>query len=125
MARRVATAILLVVGIGFFFGRPLAGLILVVSAGAIHLDGKGAFGHGVWRAMIAFITSLWVALAGVVATLLGMVVLPECDDTGAAACVPSGANVLLVPGFVLLALGLALLAWSIVEAVRLRRGAIS
>lgn len=120
MAHRVAAASLLLIGLGLLAVRPLVGFIILVAALAAFLDDRGAFGHGTWRAMIAFITGLWVALAGVVATLLGMFALPgACDAT--TTCDDPEANFLFLPGVVLLVLGTILLVWAILESIRLRR----
>lgn len=121
MAHRVVAASLLLVGLGLLAVRPLVGFIVLVSALAVFVDDRGAFGRGAWRAMIAFITSLWVGLAGVVATALGMVAIPGTCDAMTTTCDDPEANFLFAPGIMLLGLGLALLAWSIIESLRLRR----
>ena len=125
MAHRIVLIGFALAGLAALVFRPLIGFVLLAGALALYIDGRGAFGRGTWRAMIAFITSLWVTLAGVVATLLGMLVLPGSCDPTTTACEDGTGNFLFAPGLLLLALGLTLLVWSIVEALRLRRAARS
>lgn len=87
------------------------------------MDRRGAFGHGLFRTAIAFITGLWVGLAGVAATLLGMLALPGSCDPSTTVCDDAESNFLFLPGLLLLALGLTLLAWSVVDLIRMRRAA--
>lgn len=121
MAHRLVAAVLVIVGLGLVVVRPLTGLIVLATALAIFLDGRNYFGHGTWRAMIAFISSLWLSLGGVITTVLGMLASPGTCDATTTSCDRPEASFLLLPGFLLLALGLTLLVWSIVEALRLRR----
>lgn len=121
MAHRVATAVLLLAGLVLFPIRPLVGFIVLAAGLAVLLDARGVFGRGIYRSMIGFITGLWLTVAGVVATLLGMFALPGTCDATTTACDDPDSNFLLLPGVVLLALGLTLLAWSIVDARRTRR----
>ena len=110
-----------VVGLITIVPRPLVGAILLVTALAVLLDGRGTFGHGRFRAALAFVSGLWVGLAGIVATLLGMFALPgSCDPTTTSCEGPEG-NFLFAPGLLLLGLGLTLFTWSVVELLRMRR----
>lgn len=89
--------------------RPLVALILFAAALAVIGNSRGAFGGGMFRAMIAFVSSLWLALLGVVVTLLGT----ASDEPGG--------NFLLLPGLLVLGLALTLLAWAIAAIWRIRR----
>jgi uncharacterized membrane protein len=89
--------------------RPLVALILFAAAIAVVGDRRAIFGSGMFRAILAFVSALWLALLGVVVTLLGM------------ASTDPGGNFLLLPGLLILGLGLALLVWSITKMWRIRR----
>ena len=123
MAQRFVVGLLALAGLFALLLRPLVGGILLATALALFVDQRGVFGYGAWRAMIAFITGLWVGLAGVAATVLGMVALPgSCDPTTTTCDDPQG-NFLSLPGLLLLALGLTLLAWSVLDLIRIRLSA--
>jgi hypothetical protein len=119
MAHRVATVVLLLAGLFLFPIRPLFGFVVLAAGLVVLLDGRGVFGRGVYRWMIAFISGLWLGLAGVVTTFIGMfdagcaTTSPSCDD-------PEG-NFLFFPGLLLLAVGLTLLVWSVIQLIRTRR----
>jgi hypothetical protein len=89
--------------------RPLIALILFAAAVAVAGDRRAVFGSGMFRAIVAFVSSLWLALVGVVVSVLGLV---STDP---------GGSFLLLPGLVALGLAIALFAWSIVAIWRLRR----
>ena len=116
MARNVVVALLvLAAGVSLLL-RPLVALVLIGAAGAVFLDGRHLFGSGRHRAFVAFISSLWLGLAGVGTAILGMV--PTRDACEGGTC---EANFLLLPGLLLLAAGLTLLGWSVVSLLRMRR----
>jgi hypothetical protein len=116
VARTAIVAVLCVVAAAALIVHPLVSLILFGAAGAVFFDGRQAFGFGRHRAMVAFLSGLWLGVVGAVATILGLVVLGGgCE---AASC---GGNFLILPGVLLLAAGLTLLAWSIVAFLRMRR----
>lgn len=121
MAQRLIVAGTALAGLAALALRPLVGLILLATALVLVVDRRGAFGHGVFRTAIAFITGLWIGVAGVAATLLGMLALPGSCDPSTTACDDAEGNFLFVPGLLLLALGLTLLGWSVVELLRIRR----
>jgi hypothetical protein len=121
MAHRVAAVTLLVAGLVLFPIRPLLGFIVLAAGVTIVLDRRGIFGHGTFRAAIAFMAGLWLGLAGVVGTLLGMFALPGTCDATTVSCDSPEENFLFLPGVLLLVLGLGLLAWSLAVAVRARR----
>lgn len=123
MAHRLVVAGFTLAGLVALAFRPLVGFILLTTALAFLMDRRGAFGRGWFRAVVAFVTGLWVALAGVVATFLGMLALPASCDPTTTTCDNPEANFLFAPGLLLLALGLTLLAWSIVDLLRMRRAA--
>ena len=75
---------------------------------AVVLDRRGVFGHGRYRAFLAFITGLWLGLAGVVTALVGSI--------------PGPGNFLFAPGMLMTAVALALLVWSSITLWRTRRG---
>lgn len=121
MPHRVAAIFLLLLGLVLLPIRPLVGFIVLAVGVAFVLDRRGVFGRGMFRRAIAFFAGLWIGIAGVVATLLGMIALPgSCDATTTVCDDPEG-NFLFVPGVLLLALALVLLAWSIGTALRARR----
>jgi hypothetical protein len=109
VAHRAIAAALAIAGIVLIPARPLVALILFGAALAIFLNGRGAFGSGMYRAIVAFVSSLWLALVGVVATLLGQVPAEP------------GGNVLLLPGLILLGVAASLFAGSLFVMVRARR----
>jgi len=121
MARRGVVAALAIAGAIALFLRPLVALVLLGAALVVTLDGRGIFGRGTLRAVIAFISALWLGLVGVIATLLGMLALPGPCDPTATPCESPEANFLFFPGVLLLVTALALLGWSVVEALRMRR----
>lgn len=123
MAQRLVVAGLAIAGLIALAFRPLVGFILLATALAFVLDRRGAFGRGWFRAVVAFVTGLWVALAGVISTLFGMLALPASCDPTTTTCDSPEANFLFAPGLLLLALGLTLLAWSVVDLLRMRRAA--
>ena len=89
--------------------RPLVGLVLFGAALGVVMNRRGMFGTGMYRAILAFTSSLFLALAGVGTSLLGMV------------STEPGGNFLLLPGLLILGIALALLAWSVVTMVLIRR----
>jgi hypothetical protein len=105
--RAIAAALALLALFAWAFG-PLLSLVLFAMAIAVVLDRRGVFGWGRYRAMVAFLSSLWLGLAGVAATIVGLL----GEATG----------FLLAPGVVVLGTALALLAWSSVAIWRTRRG---
>jgi uncharacterized membrane protein len=74
--------------------------VLFGVAFAVVLDRRGVFGAGRWRAILAFVAAPFIGLSGVALALLGSI--------------PESGNFFLVPGLVLVAIGLVLLAWSFV-----------
>lgn len=80
------------------------------------MNRRSAFGVGEYRTILAFISSLWLIVVGVVATLVGLI--PEPVPCQAEPCEVSA---LLLPGLLLLGAGLILLAWSVVVLLRARR----
>ena len=109
MAHRAVAAALTLVGIFAFAVSPLVSLILFGASLAVVMNHRGAFGAGMFRGVLAFITALWLGVAGVAASLLGMI---STDP---------GGNFLLPPGLILLAIGIGLLAWSVLAIRRARR----
>jgi len=121
MAHRVAAVVLLLAGIVLLPIRPLVGFIVLATGMTVLLDRRGLFGNGMFRAAIGFTAGLWLGVAGVVGTLLGMVALPgSCDATTTTCDGPEG-NFLFLPGALLLVIGLALLVGSVVALIRARR----
>ena len=118
MARTAIVAVLGVAALAALMTHPLVSLVLFGVAGAGFLDGRHAFGFGRHRALVAFISGLWLGVVGVVATILGLV--PFGGSCGATVC---AGNFLLLPGVLLLVAGLTLLAWSILTLLRLRGAA--
>lgn len=110
MAHRAVAIALAVAGLFALPFRPLISLILFGASVAIVLDRRGAFGSGAVRGAIAFLAGLWLGLVGVVASLLGTIATDP------------GGNFLLVPGLMLAAIGVGLLAWSLLAIRRARRG---
>ena len=109
MAHRASAAVLLLAALVLLASRPLLGAIPLVAALVVFMNGRGAFGSGMYRAILAFVSALWLALVGVVATLLGLI--PDG---------PPG-NFLLLPGLTLLGVAAALLLGSLVAMWRARR----
>ena len=109
MAHMAVAATLALAGLFVLPLRPLVTLILFAAALAVVGNRRRAFGAGMFRAILGFITSLWLGLLGVVVSLLGMV---PTDP---------GGNFLLLPGLLTLGLAFGLLAWSIAEVWRIRR----
>ncbi len=109
MAHRVIAVPLTVVGLLLLPARPLISLIVFGAALAVLFNARGAFGTGMYRAILAFISALWLTLVGVIATLLGLV--PAEPD----------GNFLFLPGLILLGLAGSLFVGSLVAIVRLRR----
>ena len=109
MAHRAVAAALAVAALLILFTRPLVALILFGAAIAVFANGRGAFGHGMSRAILAFVAAPFLGLLGVGTSLLGLV---STDP---------GGNFLLLPGLLLLGLGLSLLAWAVVTLWRIRR----
>ena len=119
MAHRAFGATLLISALALVPVRPLASLVLFGAVLGVVMNHRGVFGAGMFRAMLAFLTGLWVAILGVAGTLLGLVPLDEaCLADGS--CGPGEGNFLLLPGLLLLVGGLALFGWSIFEARRVR-----
>jgi 4-hydroxybenzoate polyprenyltransferase len=117
----VAAVILLLVGIVLLPIRPLVGFIVLSAGVTVVLDHRGLFGRGMFRAAISFIAGIWLGLAGVVGTLLGMFALPGSCDATTTTCEGPEGNFLFLPGVLLLVLGLGLLAGSVAAAIRARR----
>ena len=70
------------------------------------LDDRGILGSGRWRAQLAFIAAPFTGLAGVALALLGSI--------------PARGNFFLLPGLLLVAIALTLLAWSFAVIWRTR-----
>ena len=120
MAHRAFAATLLFAALFVLPFRPLAALVLFGATAAVVMNRRRAFGAGMFRAMLAFLTGAWVAIVGIAATLAGLVPLDEaCMADGT--CGPGQGNFLLLPGLLLLVIGLGLFGWSIFEARRVRR----
>jgi ascorbate-specific PTS system EIIC-type component UlaA len=109
VAHRAATAALALTALVILPARPLVSLVFFGAAIAVFANGRGAFGYGMSRAVLAFITALFLGVLGVVTSLLGLV---STDP---------GGNYLLLPGLFMLGLALALLAWAVVTLLRIRR----
>jgi hypothetical protein len=109
VAHRTLAAALLVAAIVLLPTTPLLAVIPLGASLAVFLNGRRAFGSGMHRAILAFVSALWLTLVGVVATLLGLI------PTG-----PAG-NFLLVPGLGMLAAAVALFVGSVVAMWRARR----
>ena len=121
MAHRIAAVVLLLAGVVLLPIRPLVGFIVLAAGVTVVLDRRDLFGTGMFRGAIAFIAGLWLGLAGVVGTLLGMVALPGTCDATTTTCDSPEANFLFLPGVLLLVLALGLLGGSIVALFRARR----
>lgn len=100
---------LAIAGLVILPARPLVSLVVFGAALAVFANGRGAFGYGMSRAVLAFITALFLGLLGVATSLLGLV---STDP---------GGNFLLLPGLLMLGLALALLAWAVLTLLRIRR----
>jgi O-antigen/teichoic acid export membrane protein len=109
VAHRVLAAALLVAAIVLLPTTPLLAVVPLGASLAIFLNGRGAFGSGMYRAILAFVSALWLTLVGVVATLLGLIPAGP------------GGNFLLVPGLTMLAAAAALFLGSLVAMWRARR----
>ena len=109
MAHRVVALGLAAAGLMLLAYRPLISLIVFGAAIVVVFNARGAFGSGMYRAILAFISALWLTLVGVVATLLGLVPAEP------------GGNFLLLPGLLLLGLAASLFIGSLVAIVRIRR----
>ena len=109
MAHRAATIALALAGLALLPSHPLSSLVLFGAATILVMDRRHAFGGGRFRAILAFVSALWLALAGVVTTLLGLA--PPTDF-------------LLWPGLMLLGSGLGLFVWSIVTLAQARRSGV-
>ena len=103
--RAVATSVALAALVALAFS-PLLALVLFSVALAVVLDRRGVFGAGRWRAQLAFVAAPFIGLAGVALALLGSI--------------PEPGNFFLLPGLVLVAISLVLLAWSFVVIWRTR-----
>ena len=119
MAHRVSAVLLAAAGLLVLVFHPLTSLVLFLAMAAVLMDARGAFGRGMSRAMLAFISSLFLTLGGAVLTLVGLV--PEGIPCEPPACPTAPGNFLLWPGLLLLGGGLGLFAWSVVSALRSRR----
>jgi divalent metal cation (Fe/Co/Zn/Cd) transporter len=118
MAHRLVAAVPIVLGIWLIPNHPLISLTLFGVALALVANRHYAFGSGRYRAILGFISALWLGVLGAATTLLGLVPnAAPCEPP--AAC--TGGNFLLVPGLLLLGLAFALLAWSVVSLLRMRR----
>lgn len=109
MAHRAVAAALALAGIFAFAFSLLGSLILFGASLAVVMNHRGAFGTGMFRGVLAFISALWLGLAGVVASLLGMV------------STNPGGNFLLPPGLLLTGIAISLLGWSALAIRRARR----
>jgi len=109
VAPRAVAAAVAVVALALLPSRPLVSLILFGAALALFFNARGAFGSGMYRAILAFVAALWLTLVGVVATLLGLVPAEP------------GRNFLLLPGLILLGLAASLLLGSLLAILRIRR----
>jgi hypothetical protein len=119
VAARVIVGGLSVAGLLLFPSHPLTSLVLFVAALAIVMDTRRMFGVGSGRAMLAFVSGLFLVLGGVALTLVGLV--PEGIPCEPPDCPTAPGNFLLMPGLLLLGAGLGLLAWSVVGSILLRR----
>ena len=106
LAHRAAATFSGVAALLALASSPLLAMVLFGVCLAVVLDGRGAFGHGRWRAQLAFIAAPFVGLAGVALALLGSI--------------PGPGNFFLAPGLLLVGLGLALLAWAFAGVWRTR-----
>ena len=109
MAHRALAAVLALAALFVLPSRPLTAFVLFCAGLGVVADRRGVFGTGMYRAILAFTSALFLALAGVGASLLGMV------------STEPGGNFLLLPGLLTLGIALGLLAWSVVTMVRIRR----
>ncbi len=109
MAHRAIAAALAAAGVAALPFRPLVALLLFGAAVGVFANGRGAFGSGMSRAILAFVTALFLGLLGVGTSLLGTV---STDGDG---------NFLLVPGLLMVGMGLALLAWAVATLWTIRR----
>ena len=116
MAHRLVAAVLALAALLVLPFHPLVSLVLFGMALADFMNGRGAFGSGLYRTILAFISSLWLIVLGTITTLLGLVPNAAPCETE-----PCQGNFLFVPGALLLVSGLTLLAWSIVLSLRARR----
>jgi O-antigen/teichoic acid export membrane protein len=109
VAHRALAAALLVGAIVLLRTTPLLAVIPLGASLAVFLNGRRAFGSGMYRAILAFVSALWLTLVGVVATLLGLIPAGP------------GGNFLLLPGLGMLAAAAALFLGSLVAMWRARR----
>jgi hypothetical protein len=109
MAHRAAAAALALLALVILPARPLVALVFFGAAIGVFANGRGAFGYGMSRAILAFITALFLGLLGVVTSLSGLI---STDP---------GGNFLLLPGLMLVGIGLGLLGWSVIAIRRARR----
>jgi hypothetical protein len=118
MAHRAVAAVLALGGLLLLPIRPLVAGILFACALTVVMDRRGLLGHGRYRATHAFIAGPLLGLVGVGVSLLG---LPPHDPCAADPCQGIRGNFLLLPGLLLLAIGVGLVAWALFELVRRRR----
>ena len=116
MAHRLVAAVSIVLGIWLVPNHPLISLTLFGVALALVANRRYAFGSGRYRAILAFISSLWLGVLGAATTLLGLV--PNAAPCEGPDC--HGGNFLFIPGVILLALAFGLLSWSVVSLLRMR-----
>jgi len=109
MAHRAIAAALAVAALLALFVRPLVALILFGAALTVFANGRGAFGYGMSRAILAFVSAPFLGLLGVGTSLLGTI------------STEPGGNFLLLPGLLMLGLALLLLAWAVLTLWRIRR----
>lgn len=109
MAHKTIAATLGLTALVVLPARPLIALVLFAAAMAVAGDSRRVFGSGMFRAVLGFISALWLALIGAVVSLFGLV------------STEPGGNFLLLPGLIALGLAIALFAWSIAAIWRIRR----
>lgn len=119
MAHRAVAAVLALGGLLLLPIRPLVAGILFACALTVVMDRRGLLGHGRDRATLAFIAGPLLGLVGVGVSLLGL--LPPHDPCAADPCAGIRGNFLLLPGLLLLAIGVGLVAWALFELLRRRR----
>ena len=119
MAHRIFAVLLAAAGLLVLPFHPLTSLVLFLAMAAVLMNARGAFGRGMSRVLLAFISSLFLVLGGAVLTLVGLV--PEGLPCEPPDCPSGPGNFLLWPGLLLLGGGLGLFAWSFVTALRTRR----
>jgi hypothetical protein len=119
VAHRVIAVLLAVAGLLILPFHPLTSFVVFVATAAVLMNARGAFGRGMSRVLLAFISSLFLVLGGAVLTLVGLI--PEGLPCEPPDCPSGPGNFLLWPGLLLLGSGILIFAWSFVTAIRSRR----